>query len=155
MPECHGHKTLIDGTHVPLTEDEADAIWKAVNAAKAKRAQDMPTAQHALRALIEAQQRMQELGWWQGGGLRVKRGDECAVAETGSTGIWRGHLDADGKYVQYCDCVSDPRKCWLKPLADLSDEERAHMETCDEREAEAYTAMIDRWASEEARDGTE
>ncbi len=154
MDKYHGHKTLIDGTHVPLTEDEADAIWKAVDAAKVKRDQEMPTAQDALRALIEAQQRLQELGWRLGGGLRVKRGDECAVAETGSTGIWRGHLDADGKYVQYCDCVSDPRKCWLKPLADLSDEERAHMETCDEREAEAYTAMIDRWALE-ARDGTE
>ena len=152
MDKYHGHKTLIDGTHVPLTEDEVDAIWRAVDAAKAKRAQEMPTAQDALRTLIEAQQRLQELGWRLGGGLRVKRGDECAVAETGSTGIWRGHLDADGKYVQYCDCVSDPRKCWLKPLADLSDEERAHMETCDKREAEAYTATIDRWALE-ARDG--
>lgn len=154
MAEYHGHKTLIDGTHLPLTEDEADAIWKAVEAAKVKRAQEMPTAQDVLRVLIAAQQRMQELGWWLGGGLRVKRGDECAVAETGSTGIWRGHIDADGKYVHYCDCVSDPRKCWLKPLADLSDEERAHMETCDQQEAEAYTAMIDRWALE-ARDGTE
>ena len=154
MDKYHGHKTLIDGTHVPLTEDEVDAIWRAVDAAKAKRAQEMPTAQDALRALIEAQQRLQELGWRLGGGLRVKRGDECAVAETGSTGIWRGHLDADGKYVQYCDCVSAPRKCWLKPLADLSDEERAHMETCDKREAEAYTATFDRWALE-ARDVTE
>lgn len=151
MAKYHGHKTLIDGSHVPLAEDEANSIWQHIEDAKAKRAQDMPTAQHALRAMIEAQQRMQELGWWKGGGLRVKRGDECAVAETGSSGMWRGRVDADGKYVQYCDCVSDPRKCWLKPLADLSDDERAHIDECDKQEAAAYTAILDRWARE-ARD---
>ena len=144
MADYHGHKTLADGSHVPLTADEAESIWKMIDAAKTKRAQDMPTAQDALRTLIAAQERMKELGWWLGPGLRVNRGDDCAVAETGSTGMWRGHYDADGKYIHYCDCVSDPRKCWLKPLADLTDDERAHMAACDAREAEAYRAMFDR-----------
>lgn len=143
----YGHKTLIDGSHVPLSRDEADALWQRVEEAKAKRAEEMPTAQDALRVLIAAQERMKELGWWQGGGLRVKPGDDCAVAETGSTGMWRGHLDKDRQYVHYCDCVSDPRKCWLKPLDELTADERAHVETCDRNEAEAYEAMLDRYAA--------
>jgi len=140
----HGHKTMIDGTHVALSKDEAEAIWKAIDEADAKRAQEMPTAQDALRVMIAARHRLQELGWWKGGGLRVKRGDECAVAETGSTGMWRGRLDAEGKYIHHGDYVSDPRKCWLKPLADLTEDERAWMVECDRREAEAYSAMLDR-----------
>jgi hypothetical protein len=138
MGEYHGHKTLIDGTHVPLTKDEAEALWKSAERARELRAETMPGVQDALRTMLDAKQRMQELGWWQGGGLRVKRGDECAVAEFGSTGIWRGHIDVDGKYVHYADCVSNPRKVWLKPLTDLTDDERAHMERCDQREREAF-----------------
>lgn len=143
----YGHKTMPDGTHVLLTEDEAAELWQHIEDAQARRAQEMPTAQDALRVMIAAQQRMQELGWWKGGGLRVKRGDECAVAETGSTGVFRGRLDGEREYVHYGDCVSDPRKCWLKPLADLTDDERAYMDECDRREAEAYAAMLDRYAA--------
>lgn len=148
-PQYYGHATMNDGTHVPLTKADADAIWKAAEDARAKREQEMPTAQDALRVLIAATQRLQELGWWKGGGLRIKRGDECAVAETGSTGMWRGLLDAEGKYVHYGDYVSDRHKCWLKPLADLTDDERALMEECDRREAEAYAAMIARLPQED------
>lgn len=155
MPEYQGHKTLIDGSHVPLTKDEAGAIMKAIKDADDKRARNMPTARDALTALVAAEQRMEDLGWWKGPGLRIKRGDECAVAETGSTGMWRGRLDIEGKYVHFGDSVSDPRKCWLKPLADLTDEERAWMDECDKREAEAYTAMLNRYAvlSEGSREG--
>jgi hypothetical protein len=142
----HGHKTLIDGSHVALTQDEAAAIWREIEEAGEKRAKEMPTARDALRVMIAARQRLQELGWWEGGGLRIKPGDECAVTQTGSTGMWRGRLDAERKYVHYGDCVSDPRKCWLKPLSDLTDDERAWMDECDRREAEAYEAMLDRYA---------
>lgn len=147
MSEYHGHKTLIDGSHIPLTEDEAKSLWAAVEASKAKRAEDMPGVQDALGQFLAAKQRMQDLGWWQGGGLRIKRGDECAVAEFGSTGIWRGWIDKEGKYVHYCDCVTDPHKAWLKPLADLTDDERAHMEKCEEREREAHDAEMKRYAT--------
>jgi hypothetical protein len=128
MGEYHGHKTLIDGTRVPLAEHEAEALWKAVEAAKAHRAETMPTAQDALRMLIQAQERLNELGWRLGGGLRVRRGDECAVAQTGSTGMWTGHLGDE--YVTFADSVSKPREMWMKPLADLTDDERQHMEAC-------------------------
>lgn len=142
VKDYHGHMTLADGSHIPLTKDDAEALWAAVEVAKAKRAETMPTAQDALRALTTAEERLRELGWTRGGGLRVKRGDECAVAEQGSTGMWKGWFDNDGKYVHYGDCCSDPRKTFLKPLADLTDDERAHMEECDRREAEAFSAMI-------------
>jgi len=142
-----GHKTFADGHHEPLRREEADAIWKSVEQKREKRAVDMPSAKEALSTMLDAKQRMQELGWWQGLGLRVRRGDECAVAEFGSTGIWRGWVDQEGKYVHYCDCVSDPRKTWLKPLADLTPDEREHMEQCDKREAEAYRAMLDSFAA--------
>jgi hypothetical protein len=148
----YGHKTLIDGSHVPLTKDEAAAIMEAVRVADQDRAKDMPTVRDALAELIRAEQRMKDLGWWQGGGLRVKPGDECAVAETGSTGIWRGRLDAERKHVHYSDCVSDPRKCWLKPITDLTDDERAWMDECDRREAEACGVML-RYASARPLDG--
>lgn len=44
MAEYYGHKTMLDGTHVPLTKDEATAIMEAVETAKQLRAQEMPTA---------------------------------------------------------------------------------------------------------------
>jgi hypothetical protein len=140
-----GHKTLIDGTHVPLSEDEAEAIWKAVEHEKAHRAKTMPTTQDALRTLIQAQQRLNELGWWEGGGLRVKRGADCAVAQTGSTGMWTGHFGDE--WVTYCDCVSKPRDVWMKPLDALTDDEREHLQKCDQREAVAFDAEMKRYAS--------
>jgi hypothetical protein len=147
MTGYSGHATLIDGSRVPLSEAEAEEIWQAVKQAQAKRAADMPIARDALAAINTAQSRMNDLGWWLGGGLRVKRGDECAVAQTGSTGIWRGRIDDEGQYVHFGNCVSDPRKCWLKPLADLTDEERAWMEECDRREALASRAELERLAA--------
>lgn len=144
MSEYHGHKTLVDGTHIPLGKDEAAALWKWAEDQGKKRAETMPTAQDALSCIVSANQRLQELGWWRGGGLQVKRGDECAVAEFGSSGIFRGHVDEEGKYVHYADSVSDPRKCWLKPIADLTDEERTHMEKCEERERQAFEAEMNR-----------
>jgi hypothetical protein len=143
----YGSASLTNGTRVSLTEEQAKALWQMAEDAKAKRASAMPTAQDALRALISAEERLRELGWSRGGGLRVRRGDECAVAEQGSTGMWKGRFDEDGKYVHFGDCVADPRKTFLKPLVDLTDDERSHMGECDRREAEAHTAMIERFAA--------
>lgn len=150
MTEFHGHKTMADGSRVPLTGEEAEAIWKAVETARARRDAAMPTAKDALEAISAAHSRMNDLGWWLGVGLRVRRGDECAVAQSGSTGMWRGRVDAEGKWVHFGDGVSDPRKCWLKPISDLTPEELAWMTECNQREAEAYSAMINRLAEVEA-----
>jgi hypothetical protein len=140
--ENYGHMTMIDGSHVPLTKEGAEAIWKSVEAAREKRAETLPNAQDALRGMIQAETRMRELGWSIGYGFKVKRGENCAVAQQGSTGMWSGFVDAEGDYVHFGDCVVDPRKAWLKPLAELTDDERALIKECDQREAEAFTAMI-------------
>jgi hypothetical protein len=50
----YGHKTLIDGSHVPLTKDEAAAIMEAVMVANQERAKDMPAVRDAFAALIRA-----------------------------------------------------------------------------------------------------
>lgn len=142
----HGHKTRADGTRSSLTSDEAEALFKAAEATRAERDAAMPTAKDALTTISSAQSRMNELGWRLGFGLRVSPGDECAVAQSGSTGMWRGRVDDDGEFVHFCDSVSRPRTCWLKPLADLNPEELAWMNECDRREAEAYSAMVDRMA---------
>jgi|SRR5215217_1980161 len=140
-----GHMTMADGSRVPMTEEDATAIWASVEAATAKRAEAMPIAKDALSLMIDAKSRMNELGWWLGGSLRVKKGDDCAVAETGSTGMWKGRIDAEGEYVHYGDCVSKPQKVWLKPLSELTDDERAWVARCDNEASEAYRAMIGRW----------
>lgn len=138
----YGSASMADGTRVALTEEQAKAFWKMAEDAKAQRAETMPTAEDALRALVAAEERLRELGWSRGGGLSVKRGDDCAVAEQGSTGIWKGWLDQDGTYVHYGDCASSRQRVFLKPLADLTEDERKHMEACDQRESEAYNSMI-------------
>ncbi len=151
MSEYYGHKTMADGSRVPLGKDEAAALWQMALDAKAKRASDMPTARDTLRALIDATTRMNELGWWLGGGLKVRPGDQCAVCETGSTGIWSGRLDDEGKYALYGDSCSGRQKVWLKPLSDLTDDERAWLAECDQRAAEAYRAYMDRLSVSEVR----
>src|SRR5690606_10742710 len=125
------------------------AIMQAVEEADAKRAQDMPTARDALSTLIRAEQRMKDLGWWKGGGLRVKPGDECAVAETGSTGMLSGRRGSGRSHVHCAGCASSPQTVGLKPNTALTDDERAWMQECNQREAEAYTAMMDRLAAQD------
>lgn len=62
-----GHKTFSngDGTyrHEPITESEADAIIKKIDESKARRAEAMPTAEDAARAMFEAWYRLKELGF--------------------------------------------------------------------------------------------
>lgn len=62
-----GHKTIRnpDGSfrHEPLTQVEADALWKDAEASMARRAELMPTEGDAVRHLAMAYQRLKELGW--------------------------------------------------------------------------------------------
>ena len=150
MSEHHGHKTLLDGTHVPLSADEAKALWQAAEDAKARRDAAMPRVQDALGAVLDAQQRLHDLGWREGGGLRVKRGEPVAVAEFGSTGIWTGWIEADGKHVHYADSMRDTRKTWMKPVADLTEDEREHLAKCDAMEREMAEAELKRFEAIDA-----
>lgn len=94
-----GHATMTDGSHVPLTRAEADALWETAKAAQAKRAADMPTDIDALHALHDAFVRLRELGWREAK-YAPKDGRELEVIEPGSsawhTGYFRYHNGRDG-----------------------------------------------------------
>lgn len=133
MSDYHGHMTMKDGSHEPLTKEMAQELWDAFERDAEERARLMPTSDDAMRVILDAQQRMKALGRRKGLGIiGVRCGDKCAVREDGSTGIWSGWVDANGKYVNYCDGVSDPRKVWLKPIEDLTEDECVKMAECDE-----------------------
>ena len=156
MSEYHGHMTMSDGTHKALTEDEAQALCQAIERSAEDRARLMPTSDDAMRVILDARQRMKALGWRKGLGLvGVRRGDECAIREEGSTGIWSGWIDQEGKYAHYCDCVSDPRKVWLKPISDLTDDERIKMAECDKDDREFHDRMIQSLIAADDADSTE
>jgi hypothetical protein len=88
MKDYHGHMTLEDGSHIPLTAADAEAFWKEALAEKAARAAAMPTEQDAIRQMSEAYHRLKELGW-NSPDYCPKDGSEFDIIEAGSTGIHR------------------------------------------------------------------
>lgn len=81
-----GHKTLRDGSHLPLYRAEAEAMLAACDASKAKRAADMPDEQSAINTMMEAFTRLKELGWREAI-YCPKDGSMFKAIEPGSTGI--------------------------------------------------------------------
>ena len=130
-----GHKTHADGSHTPLSEEEAAALWEACEAEKARRAEAMPTTDEALRALSSAKQRLEELGWRRAT-YCPKDGEEFAVIEWGCTGIFPAVYYGEWPKgsLMYCDSFSHPDGGMFKPLADLTDAERSKMNDCIERD---------------------
>ena len=86
--EYCGHMTMTDGSHVILTADERDALWAQIEAAKTKRATDMPDEKAAIEAMMQAHERLRELGW-SDAIYCPKDGSEFNVIEAGSVGIFR------------------------------------------------------------------
>lgn len=92
-----GHKTVRtpDGTkHEPLTRKDADAIWARCEAAKERRAQEMPDEQSALKAMHDAYQRLCELGW-SNAIYCPKDGSIFSAIEAGSTGVHECHYSGE------------------------------------------------------------
>lgn len=58
-----GHKTMKDGTHLPLLKSEADAILAKSDRRTAERAERMPDERSAINAMFDAWLRLKELGW--------------------------------------------------------------------------------------------
>jgi hypothetical protein len=92
-----GHKTFDTGEtdpatgfpvlrHEPLTRAEADALWEASERAKQARTERMPDERAAIKAMFEAYQRLQELGWREAI-YCPKDGTHFQSIEPGSTGI--------------------------------------------------------------------
>lgn len=87
-----GHKTFYDdqgqARHEPLRASEAAALREAADAAKAKRAADMPTEQDAVHAMWSAYQRLRELGWRET--CYGQTNERVRLIEAGSSGIHVG-----------------------------------------------------------------
>jgi hypothetical protein len=88
----HGHMTLTDGTHVPLSKDEAAALWKKCEDRDAARALKLPTEQSAIDAMFEAYDRLRQFGW-SDAIYCPKDGSTFDVIEPGSTGIHKCHYE--------------------------------------------------------------
>lgn len=65
---------------------DAEKLFAQIDAAKARRAELMPTEQDAIRAMFEAWQRLRELGW-RDGRYMPTNGEKHAGIQCGSTGI--------------------------------------------------------------------
>ncbi len=89
-----GHKTFHDGHHEPLRKAEADSLQAAVDAGKARRAEQMPDEKTAIHAMWEAWMRLKDLGWNEAI-YCPKDGSEFKAIEAGSTGIHRCRYDGD------------------------------------------------------------
>jgi len=119
-----GHKTMVDGSHVPLTHDEAKALWEAMEAARAALAARLPHTAAALNAICGGKQRLRELGW-RDGSYCPKDGTDFAAIEFGSTGIFTGHFPGKWPYdFAYVEAYGvHPHAFMWKAIADLTPEE--------------------------------
>jgi hypothetical protein len=100
----HGHMTLADGSHVPLTEDEAKAIWQSAVDAKADLAARLPTEEDCLRAMCDAKQRLRDLGW--SDATYAPQGEELDIAEFGCSAVLKARRD-------------DQRRFWVLEAGDI------------------------------------
>lgn len=140
MSEYYGHKTMKDGSHIPLTKDEAETFFRVAEQQQAKRATDMPTDRDAIRSLCDAFQRLKELGWGEAM-YCPKDGSEFDVIEPGSSGIHRCHYQ--GKWPDGHWWIADDGDLWPShPILFRLDPEA--VEAKRKRMAEA----ADRFASE-------
>jgi hypothetical protein len=89
-PAYHGHMTTADGSHLPLSAEQAFALWEQTERHIAERAAKLPDEQSAIRAMFEAFDRLRELGWSEIM-YSPKDGSWFDVLEPGSTGIHRCH----------------------------------------------------------------
>jgi hypothetical protein len=108
--------TLKDGSHVPITEELAKALWEEVIRQRDQRLANMPTEAIAHRQLHEAYTRLQELGWKNP--IYATADGECDMIELGSSGIHVGcYSDAigGGKTWWYRDEMDTANPVLVKP----------------------------------------
>lgn len=89
-----GHKTMRDGTHIPLHRSEADTIMACIERSKAERVALMPDERSAIHAMFYAYIRLKELGW-DDAVYCPKDGSSFNVIEPGSTGIHPCHYEGE------------------------------------------------------------
>lgn len=143
MGEKHfGHMTRDDGTHTPLTQEQANALWEGAKRAIAERKTRYPDSATAIKTLFDARQALIDDHGWKEGQYCPKDGSFFAVITPGSTGIFSGYYlgewpDGD---VLVGDELTHPKAIFFKPIDKLTDAERATLEKCEASER----AYIDR-----------
>lgn len=139
-----GSMTLTDGRRVPLSKEDAESILASVERTRERRSALMPTSVSALGILLDARERLRELGWREAA-YCPKDGSTFAVCEMGSTGMWLGsyHGEWPSGYINYADCARNPGGMFFKELDKLTDEEKALIEKCD-KDVAAYTERLAR-----------
>jgi hypothetical protein len=131
----HGHVTKLDGTHVPLTSDEARKIWDACEAAKKTRAETMPSTVAALSTICSGKERLRELGW-RDVIYCPKDRTSFAVIQYGSTGIFYAtyHGEWPKGTLYCCNYFNHPEGAMFKPIAELTPDEKATLDDCMEHD---------------------
>lgn len=142
--DMRGHMTMLDGSHVALSQEEITSLLDMVEITREQQAIAFPTTHDALRGFIDVEERMRELGWKKSI-FNLEDGDELAVCEYGSTGIFNAFWYEP--YLHYCDCVSSMGKVFIKRVADLTLIEGEQMKKCSDDHAvfmEAQTLSMQR-----------
>ena len=107
--DYHGHVTLDDGSHIPLTKDGAAALWHKIEQHEADLAARLPDDAACLDTMCDAYHRLGKLGW-SNAIYCPKDGSSFEVIEAGSTGIFRAHYS--GKWPDGTWWVEDGGDLW-------------------------------------------
>jgi hypothetical protein len=89
-----GHKTMKDGSHLPIRQDEADRLLEQIEQEKARRETLMPDEKSAIHAMFDGWLRLKDFGWREAI-YCPKDGTPFEVIEAGSTGIHRCHYSGE------------------------------------------------------------
>jgi hypothetical protein len=89
-----GHKTLADGSHLPLTRAEADELIARADEYDHRMAEQMLDEATALKVLTDAFHRLKKLGW-NDAIYCPKDGSSFDVIEAGSSGIHSAHYEGE------------------------------------------------------------
>lgn len=134
--QVEGWATGHDGKRHRLSEDECRDIIARADAQKIARESSMPDFDAAISTLHSAQVRLGELGWKEGI-YCPKDGEQFALIEFGSTGVFSGRYVGkwpDG-YVYADDYTLHPNGMMWKPLDALTAQEREVLDRCTEKHA--------------------
>lgn len=87
-----------DGGCLPLSEEQATAIWDLAMRQKSDRAERMPDTESAVRAMCDATNRLRELGWRDA--MYAPKDRPLLLIEAGSSGIHHGYRDDIGFWIE-------------------------------------------------------
>lgn len=94
MSGYHGHMTMADGSHVPLTSEQAKALWDQCERAKEARQLRLPDEDTCRKAMFDAYDRLKEFGWREAI-YCPKDGTHFDAIEAGSTGIFESWYEGE------------------------------------------------------------